>query len=391
MRKISAQFIFTNTGPPLKRGVISVDENGIIAEVTDNLGNLEEKEAVEYYNGVIVPGFVNCHSHLELSHLKGQVPERQGLPGFIKAVREIRNGEPDKIYRAMQKTDSEMYDEGIVLCADICNTSDSFLIKKKSRIHYINLIEVFGIDPGKAEKRIEETMNVAESARRFNLPFSFVPHSAYSVSVPLLRKLKDISSGNTVTSVHFMESPQEKIFLSEHSGLFYSYYNESGLLQGDLIVPADHTSFVLNELTRSGNLILVHNTFTDKETIRAVKARNDLYWCLCPESNLFIEGTLPPLKTMLCEECEIVIGTDSLASGRTPGIIKELFILQQYFPSVQFSQLVRWATFNGARALGMDKLYGKIEPGKKPGLLLIDEMDLANLKLTPKSFVRRLA
>ncbi|NSW93557.1 MAG: amidohydrolase family protein [Bacteroidales bacterium] len=391
MRKLSAQYIFTNNGPPLKRGVITLDDNGIIIEVTYTGGNPAEKESVEYFNGVIIPGFVNCHSHLELSHLKGRIPEGLGLPGFIKAIREIRTDEPEKIFRTMVKTDSGMYDEGIVLCADICNTANSFQVKKESRIHYINLIEVFGIDPGKADKRMEEFMNVAETAQKLNFQFSFVPHSAYSVSLPLLRKLKEICSENKVTSVHFMESQYEKLFLSEHKGPFFSYYRESGLLASEILTPADHISFVLDEITGSGNLILVHNTFADAETIRAVKVRNDLYWCLCPRSNIYIEGRVPPVDTMLNEGCEIVIGTDSMASNNTPGILTELYTLQEHFPFLKFSDLIRWATLNGARALGMDNLYGIIETGKKPGLLLIEKMDLPGLKLTQESVVRRLA
>ena len=391
MRKLSAQYICTNIGPPLKRGVITLDENGTIKDVTDTGGTLKETGSVEYFNGVIIPGFVNCHSHLELSHLKGRIPEKQGLSGFIKTVRKIRPDDPEKMHRSMFQADAEMYNEGIVLCADICNTADSFSIKDRSRIYYFNLIEVFGIDPDKADKRISESLDVAESARRLTLPFSIVPHSAYSLSIPLLRKLKEICSGNKVTSVHFMESPHEITFLEEHGGPLYTTYKETGLLPAELMTPINHISFILDKITRSGNLILVHNTFTDTETIRALKIRNNLFWCLCPHSNIFIEGCVPPLDILLKEECEIVIGTDSLASNIQLSILKELLILQEYFPFLQFPDLIRWATLNGARALGMENRFGSIQPGKQPGLLLINDMDLVNLRLTPQSFVRRLA
>lgn len=391
MRKLSAQYICTNTGPPLKRGVITIDEDGTITDVTDTGGDLKETGSVEYYNGVIIPGFVNCHSHLELSHLKGRISENQGLSGFIKTVRETRIDDPEKIYKSMLQADGEMYDEGIVLCADICNTADSFIIKDRSRINYFNLIEVFGIDPDKSEKRIQESMNVAESALRLNFPLSIVPHSAYSLSIPLLRKLKEICSGNKVTSVHFMESQHEVTFLAQHSGPLYSTYKESGLLPPELMTPVNHISFVLDHITRSGNLILVHNTFADTETIRALKIRSNLFWCLCPRSNIFVEGCVPPLDILIREECEIAVGTDSLASNKQLSILKELLTLQEYFPFLQFPELIRWATLNGARALGMENRYGSIEPGKKPGLLLINEMDLINLRLTGQSFVRRLA
>ena len=86
MRRLSAQYIFTNTGKPLKRGIITVDDTGLIIDVEETNGVLAEKSSVEFYNGVIAPGFVNCHCHLELSHLKGKIDEGKGLRYFIEQV-----------------------------------------------------------------------------------------------------------------------------------------------------------------------------------------------------------------------------------------------------------------------------------------------------------------
>ena len=93
---------------------------------------------------------------------------------------------------------------------------------------------------------------------------------------------------------------------------------------------------------------------------------------------------------LISEGCEIVIGTDSLASNNKLSILSELKILQEHFPSVPLEELVRWATINGARALCEDKKFGKIEPGMKPGLLLLENADLVNFKLLPETTAVRL-
>jgi cytosine/adenosine deaminase-related metal-dependent hydrolase len=146
----------------------------------------------------------------------------------------------------------------------------------------------------------------------------------------------------------------------------------------------------MNEVTLSGNLILVHNTFSDPLTVREIKKRGRTFWCLCPGSNMYIEKKMPPVEMLVAEGCEIVTGTDSLASNKRLSILSELKLLQQYFPSVGLEELLRWATINGARALCEDNKYGKIETGKKPGILLLQDLDLINFRLLSETTVTRL-
>ncbi len=390
MKRFSAQYIITNSGPPLKRAIITTEDDGTILCIEDTGGNLEEKHSVEFHNGIIIPGFVNCHCHLELSHMKGSIAQGSCLGGFVEQVRNTRDNNSENIIASAYSADNEMYSEGIVLCADICNTSLSFNIKKESSIRYINLLEVFGIDAEKAGRRMDEIIKVAETAEKMNLPSSMVPHSAYSMSLSLLRLLRGKSDNNKVTSIHFMETYGEKAFLENHSGPFMASYKLSGLIPSRLETVKSHVDAVLNEITLSGNLILVHNTFADRETIRKIKKRKNLFWCLCPNSNIYIENEMPPLDLLIEEDCEIVIGTDSLASNNKLSVLEELKTLQVNFPAVSIEELVRWATVNGAKALGEEGRFGKIESGKKPGLLLLQNVDLNNMKLLPGSFVTRL-
>lgn len=390
MRYFSAQYIITNSGPPIKRAVITTEDDGVVSGIDDTGGHLEEKNSIEFHNGIIIPGFVNCHCHLELSHMKGSVVKGTGLGGFIEKVRNTRDLDRENINSYANKADDEMSCEGIVLCADICNTSLTFNLKTKSTIRYISLIEVFGIDPEKAGHRMDEMIRVAEIAEEMNLPFSLVPHSAYSMSLPLLRLLRKYSEKNKITSLHFMETAGEKAFLENHSGPLMTSYQHSGLILARLETVKSHADAVLKEIALAGNLILVHNTFIDRDIIRKIKKRKNLFFCLCPNSNIYIENEIPPLNLLMEEDCDIVIGTDSLASNNRLSILEELKTLQIRFPSVSIKELVQWATINGAKALCEDSRFGKIEPGKKPGLLLLQNVDLQNMKLLPDSFATRL-
>ena len=362
MKRFSAQYIFTNTGPPLKRGIISTDDEGVILSVEDTGGLPVERESVEFFNGIIIPGFVNSHCHLELSHLRGRTEKGRGLGNFVEQVISRRDTASEDIISHMQNADDEMFREGVVLCADICNTDLSFGIKTLSRIKYINLLEVFGVDPARARKKIDEVMKLSEASADMNIPWNIVPHAVYSTSLPLFRLIKDLGTNNKITSIHFMESDGEREF----------------------------SDTVMNEITASGNLILVHNTYADRDTVEQVNRRGNTFWCLCPNSNLYIENKLAPVYMLNESACELLIGTDSLASTAKLSILGELKILQEKFPLLSLGEIIRWATLNGAKALGESDHFGSIEAGRKPGLLLLSDIDLINLRLLPQSTVKRM-
>ncbi len=390
MIKFSAQYIITNSGPPLKRGIVTTDDSGTILSVEDTHGDLRESGSLEFHNGIIVPGFVNTHCHLELSHMKGTISPGEGLIGFINQVRSSRSAAGESIQKASGNADRDMYGAGVNLCADICNTEVTFSLKKKSRIKYVNLLEVFGIDPLKAPRRMEEIKRVSEIAAGEGLEFYLVPHSVYSVSLPLFRLLGKETVKNKVTSIHFMENPDEEELVERHSGAMMNSYIKSGLISSDPSTVKSHADAVVNEITRNGNLILVHNTFADRKTISEVRTRTNLFWCLCPGSNLYIENRVPPADLLRDEGCNITIGTDSLASNSKLDILAELKILQIHFPHLSIPELVLWATLNGAKALGKENEFGIIGEGKKPGLLLLSNVDLQSMKLLPESIVTRL-
>lgn len=388
MKRFSAQYVITNSGHPLRRAVVNTENDGTIISIENKEGALNEEHSIEFYNGIIIPGFINCHCHLELSYLRNKIPEGTGLALFIKHVRDSRKSDQSTL--PASSADNIMYNEGIVLCADICNTANTFELKKDSRIKYINLIEAFGLDPEKATRRMNELSIVADEAKRMGLPFSYVPHSAYSLSLTLFRLLKKESSQNRVTSIHFMESESEESFLDSQTGPLKTFYEKSGLIPEHSETADKHENVILNEITDSGNLVLVHNTFVDRELIRKIRERKNLYWCICPASNLYIEKRLPNIQLLLEEDCKLVIGTDSLASNSNLSILNELKIMQNYLPGIPIEDLIKWATYNGAEALDEIREFGSIEPGKKPGLLLIGNVDLQNMKLLPDSYVRRL-
>jgi cytosine/adenosine deaminase-related metal-dependent hydrolase len=138
---------------------------------------------------------------------------------------------------------------------------------------------------------------------------------------------------------------------------------------------------------RNQSLILVHNVATSEEDLRAVVGPT-LYFCLCPNANSYISDRLPDVGMLVRNGCTIVVGTDSLASNHQLSILEEIKTLEQAFPQLDVAGLLQWATYNGARALQLDGMLGSFEAGKRPGVVLIGNMD--GRRLGVRATARRL-
>lgn len=398
MRYITADIIYPISSAPIPNGLITIDDGGTIVAISPDLSNLKSQTSnLEHYEGSIVPGFINAHCHLELSHLKGCVAEHTGLVDFVLAVQQFRNVPLAEVEAAMQSAEAEMLENGIVAVGDISNTANSFTIKAKSNIYYHTFIELLGFNPEKASEILakgEELLSThnasrtTHNAQRIPHNASLTPHAPYSVSPALFQA---IDEQENLISIHNQECPSEDHFYQEKKGDFNRLYETFGL-DISYFTPTEKSSLqsYLPYLPKSNTIQFVHNTCSSATDIAFAKASGkELYWCLCPNANLYIENRLPEIPQFLGADDYITIGTDSLSSNHQLNILGELKTIQKHFPEITTETLLKWATLNGARFLGIDKQYGTLEVGKKPGLVQLT--GLKNGVLNQESKSKRIA
>jgi cytosine/adenosine deaminase-related metal-dependent hydrolase len=200
------------------------------------------------------------------------------------------------------------------------------------------------------------------------------------------------NSSGKVISIHNQETiAEDDMFVTGKTAFekMFSTFN----IDTSSFAPSGKTSLqtYLPELNKANKLILVHNTFTSESDVEFAQQsfvtgkpetgnwKPETYFCLCPNANLYIENTLPPVDLLRGHGRNIVLGTDSLASNDMLCILSEIKTLRENFPHIPLEEMLQWATLDGAKALEMDSLLGSFEKGKRPGILAFDG-ELNNLK-----------
>ena len=400
MRKIGATKLFDGYRM-LEKHVLMIWDDGTVEAVVPIQ---EAGEGVAQLDGVLTPGFVNCHCHLELSHMKGKIPERTGLVDFVFKVVTERKASEEEVAAAITNAEQEMKRGGIVAVGDICNNTSTLAQKQKNILRYYNFIESSGWLPTVSGARFETAKRLSDAFREQSandhqqINCSIVPHAPYSVSHDLWLKLQP-EFRNKVVSIHNQETVFEDEFFLKGTGDFERMY---ALMKIDNAhyQPTAKSSLqsYFHKLSGAEKIILVHNTFTRQEDLDFVRKANgewsvmnseskssqpqtpnsklQTFFCLCVNANQYIENALPPINLLRENNCTLVLGTDSLASNWSLSIADEMKSIRKHFPAITLDEMLRWATINGATALGFEKQLGSFEKGKRPGCVLLSEKDL---------------
>lgn len=368
-RKFRANRIFDGYRFLEENAVLITKEDGKISGII----NFDEAgDDIEYFDGIISPGFINCHCHLELSHMKGMIARDTGLVQFVTDVIKRRHVPEPGILESIINAEDEMLRNGIVAVGDICNNGLTIPQKKKSRLKYHNFIEASGYHPDVVQSRFERAVSILKEYEKYFQANSIVPHAPYSVADELWELLVHYP-GNNLFTIHNQETEGENEWFENKTGDFTELYNQLNI-DTAFFTPVQKSSLqtYLHKFKENQSVILVHNVHTSEEDLVYAKlpiVNCQLYWCLCPNANKYISGQLPPIELLQDYDCSIVLGTDSLASNDQLSIWEEIKTIRKSFPVIELDEMLTWATSNAAKALQMDSLLGSFEKGKKPGVI----------------------
>ncbi|WP_242342105.1 amidohydrolase family protein [Anaeromyxobacter terrae] len=316
----------------------------------------------ERLDAVILPALVNAHLHLELSHMAGRVAGGEGLPSWIHlfiSARALPRPE-EEAAQAMIMSAEDMARAGVAAVGDVSNTLDSVGPLAAAGFTGTVYHEVFGATPA----RIEAALAGARAARATCAPapglrIALSPHAIYSTHGPTLGQL--LAAGPA--SIHLAEDPAERALCATGTGDFARMFNSLGAPRSLRPRARSAVAFVAEHL--APHHLAVHCVDVDADDV-ALLARSGATVVLCPRSNRYIVGKLPPVAALLAAGVPLAVGTDSLASCPSLAPLADLALLRRELPELPAATLLPLA-WNGP-AVGAPHV-GALAPGAAPGVL----------------------
>ena len=295
MRRLSSHLLSTPRG--LEAGkVVTLSDDGVVAEVSEP-AHLDREAGVEFFAGILVPGFFNAHCHLELSHLRGAIPRGGGFAAFARGMRVARANYELRITN-YEFWDAKMWAEGVSTVADVCNGNTTFDLKTRSKIRYQNFCELFG------SERRQRIFELRDEARSLGLEAAVTPHSTYSLNREAFEEAVGSRGENNTPpalrplSIHFMESEQE-IDLFKKRGPLWDWYAGQGFVP-DFLDYGGPAERLVAKIPADRPVMLVHNCCATQRDIDIVMGHftAPVTWVVCPGSNSYISGLRPPVDLL---------------------------------------------------------------------------------------------
>lgn len=384
MQVYAARYVLPVSGPLIREGAVAVEDGRIVAVgprsgVVESAGS--DTPVRELGDVVVLPGLINAHTHLELSWMKDDPPPGGDYTVWLQAFLEKREKtDSDAAVAAAERAIGEMVARGTVAVADVANEFWTAPLLARSGLHGIVFHELYGLEPGDAESELEE------AARRLNelaadadldkaggrIQIALTPHAPHTTSAPLLRALtgRAAASGEPLT-LHVAESQGEVEMLRNGKGPLADLFRSLGFLDDHWEAPGVSPVRYLHGLgVLSQRTLAVHCVHLDQQDQSLLQAGR-VTVVACPRSNERLGVGTARISKLLSAGVPVALGTDSLASVPDLDLFAEMAAMAGGQESLAPAAVLRMATLNGARALGLEDRLGTIEPGKLASLYVI--------------------
>jgi len=370
--------------PPIENGAVAVQDGRIVAagrrkDVVNAGGS--GAEVRDLGDVVVIPGLVNAHTHLELSYLAESKPATASYTGWVRDLLAKREGADAAVVRAAAEAAVQtLSDNGVVAVGDVANEAWPAALLARSSLHGIAFQEIYGFRPADAERILEEAAarletieadpEVRGAAPRVTV--ALTPHAPQTCSPPLLKALggRAVASREPL-SIHLAESDDEVALFRDGTGPLAELLRERGAWDDAFHAPGLSPVEYLDRLgVLTPQTLAIHCVHVDHQDLSKLQARG-VTVVTCPRSNDALGVGRAPVPKILSSGIPVALGTDSLASAPDLDMFNEMAALRSEHPTLSPAAVLRMATANGAKALGLSADLGTIDTGKLALLAVI--------------------
>ncbi|MEO5742311.1 MAG: amidohydrolase family protein [Vicinamibacterales bacterium] len=363
--------------PPIRDAWLRTDRGRIVAFGHTRPGDFTESDETDLGDVAVLPGLVNAHTHLELSWMRGRIPETDDFSGWIRRIIELkkefaRHG--DAVAASIEEAIREARACGTVLVGDITNTLATSRLLQEHHMAAVVFHELLGFRSEDAGDLMQQaTEGLAREPASDLVRHTLAPHSPYSVSPALFGLIRAALQQDSFakSSVHLGESAAEMEFLKNGAGPYRAGLEQMGKWDPSWVCPR---SSPVEYLDRMGFLddrvIAVHGVHFSAADLTRLAALG-VTMVTCPRGNVRTGAGVPPIEDFFASGLRVAVGTDSLASVPDLNIFSELEEMRRLAPALPARMLLESATMNGARALGFESDFGTIDSGKRDALIAV--------------------
>jgi len=365
-------------GPPIKNGIVTCFNGQIVSVGTST----DTSNVADLGDVVLLPGLVNCHTHLEFSSFiaplrrESMHPELT-FPAWIENIVEARrfaqheNGSsPAEIIREGL---SECHSTGSAVVGEIATRPwADYAIIREPVPYIIYFYELLGSSSENSRNIFQAALNAVQE---FSLPgkVGLSPHAPYTTHPAVLEDVVNLSAARGVPlAMHLAESREELELLRNHSGPFVEVLEKLKAWNPGALIFNRPLGY-LQQLARGSRALIIHGNYLDDDEIAFIsERRRQLSVVYCPRTHAYFGHDRYPLRKLLKAGVRVAVGTDSRASNPDLSLFEELRYLALTFPEVNPETILRMGTMSGAEALGVSDGYGRIKKGYPARFALAD-------------------